>query len=130
MIDLDRVEFKWKMAALLKKYAGPENCILQYEIYVQITGSHIIPKRRYDQTRFIRSIVKELREDGMPIGIAKHGYFIARSTEELATTISTFHKRAMSSLKQEAALKRLTFNELLEQYELELTVNNTQEKAA
>lgn len=130
MNDLDRVEFKCQVAALLKTHMGPEDCILQYEIYVEITGSHIIPKRRYDQTRFIRSIIKDLREEGMAIGIAKNGYFLARNAQELEATIQTFHKRAISSLKQEAALKRLTFNELLEQYELELSIDNTQEKAA
>jgi len=134
MDDLDRVEIKQQIDALLKKHMGPEDCILMNEIFVEVTGGHIIPNRRIDQTRFIRTIIKELREDGRPIGIKagskNGGYFTARNDEELKTTIETFHCRAMSSLKQEAALKRITFNELLEQYELELSQEQTQEKIA
>ncbi len=133
MSDLDRAEIKEKVDALLKEHMGQDNCILMNELYVRVTGGHIIPFRRYDQTRFIRSIIKELREAGRPIGIksGNHGgYFTARNDEELESTIKTFHSRAMSSLKQEAALKRISFNELLEQYELELSQQSEQEKIA
>jgi len=90
--------------------------------------------RRYDQTRFVRSIIKELRQEGKPIGIksgSRGGYFTARNDAELQSTIETFHRRAMSSLQQEAALKRISFNELLEQYELEISqATEKKEKAA
>jgi len=133
MNDFDHVEIKHKINALLKKHVGPENCILMNEIFVQVTGSHIIPKRRYNQTRFIRSVIKELREAGCPVGIkagSTGGYFTARNDAELESTIQMFHRRAISSLKQEAALKKITFNELLEQYEYELSIHNTQERVA
>jgi len=130
----ERLEIKHKVDALLKKHRGPEYCILMNEIFVEVTGGHIIPNRRLDQTRFIRTIIKELREAGRPIcikaGTKNGGYFTARNEEELKKTIETFHSRAMSSLKQEAALKRISFNELLEQYELELSLEATQEKIA
>jgi len=131
--DQERLEIKFKVDALLKKHMGPDDCILMNEIFVEVTGGHIIPNRRLDQTRFIRTIIKELREQGCPIGIKggkNGGYFTARNDEELKKTIETFHSRAMSSLKQEAALKRISFNELLEQYELELSQEQTQEKIA
>lgn len=124
MIDQDRQHLKQKVDDLLQQHLGNDNCILMNEIYVSITGGHIIPNRRYDQTRIIRSIIKDLREDGRPIGIkpgSNGGYFTARNDEELESTIRLFHGRAMSSLKQEAALKRISFSELLEQYELELS---------
>lgn len=133
MDESERVEIKHKIDALLKKHMGPEDCILMNEIYVEVTGGHIIPNRRLDQTRFIRTIIKELREAGRPIGIKGGnggGYFTARNQEEVESTIKQFHGRAISSLKQEAALKRISFNELLEQYELELSQQATQEKIA
>lgn len=133
MTDYDREEIKEKVDALLKQHLGQDDCILMNEIYVTVTGSHIIPYRRYDQTRFIRSIIKELREAGRPIGIKSGnngGYFTARNDEELESTIQTFHCRAMSSLRQEAALKRISFNELLEQYELELSQTEQEKKAS
>jgi len=124
MSDLSRSELKLKVDLLLQSHLSADNCILMNEIFVSVTGSHIIPNRRYDQTRIIRSIIKELREDGRPIGIkagSNGGYFTAQNDEELESTILLFHHRAMSSLKQEAALKRISFSELLEQYELELS---------
>lgn len=124
MSDLSRSELKLKVDQLLQSHLGADNCILMNAIFVSVTGSHIIPNRRYDQTRIIRSIIKELREDGRPIGIkagSNGGYFTAQNDEELESTILLFHHRAMSSLKQEAALKRISFSELLEQYELELS---------
>lgn len=133
MNDGDREEIKKKVDELLKQHMGQDNCILMNEIFVRVTGGHIIPFRRYDQTRFIRSIIKELREAGRPIGIKSGhsgGYFTARNDEELESTIQTFHCRAMSSLKQEAALKRISFNELLEQYELELSQEAQEKKAS
>ena len=131
----DIAEYKKVVIELLQDFKGPDNCILMAEIFVRITGSHIIPNRRTDQTRMVRTIIKELREEGHPIGIkagSSGGYFIARTDEELKKTIEIFHNRAISSLKQEAALKRIGFNELLEQYEFELTEQQSdkQEKAA
>lgn len=133
MIDMDRKELKRRVDELLQAHTGADDCVLMNEIFVTVTGSHIIPNRRYDQTRIIRSIIKELREDGKPIGIkagSNGGYFTARNDEELESTIQLFHHRAMSSLRQEAALKRISFSELLEQYELELSEHQPLEKTA
>ena len=133
MDDLDRLEIKQQIDDLLKKHVGSDDCILMNEIYVEVVGGHIIPKRQLDQTRFIRTIVKELREAGRPIGIKGGnggGYFTARSQEEVESTIKQFHGRAVSSLKQEAALKQISFNDLLEQYELELSQQTELEKIA
>ena len=115
------------MKKKLKQHKGPENCVTMNELFVDATGSYIIPNRRYDQTRIIRSIVKDLREEGCPIGIKggkSGGYFWARNDAELKSTIEKFHHRAMSSLQQEAALRRIPFNQLL----LELEEEHNQEK--
>ena len=124
MDDQERSALKVRVRDILMVHKGPNDCVLMNEIYVEVTGYHIIPTRRIDQTRIIRSIIVALREESCPIGIkagSGGGYFWARNDAELEATIVTFHKRAISSLKQEAALKRIPFGELLEQYELELS---------
>lgn len=115
--------------AILKRHRGPDDCISMDAIFQAITHEHIIPRRRYDQTRMIRGIVRRLRERGCPIGIKPTiggGYFWAENPEQLEATINVFHGRGLSSLRQEAALKQCSFNELLRQYELELS-NQPQE---
>lgn len=121
--ETERDQVKRNIRALLARHAGPENCIKMIDLHREATGDTIIPKRAYDQSRLTRSIVEELRREGLPVGIRlgrEGGYFVARSDEELQTTISLFHERALGSLKQESVLRRITFGELLKQYELEL----------
>lgn len=90
------------------------------ELFTRVTGQHIIPMRKYDQTRVVRSIVRELREDGHPIANGKNGYYLATSTAALKPTIDKFHQRAMSSLKTEAALRKIDPSGVIQQYQLEL----------
>lgn len=90
------------------------------ELFARVTGETVIPWRRYDQTRVIRSIVKELRDDGYPIANGKGGYYLATSVAALQATIDRYHQRAMSSLKTEAALRKIDPSGVIEQYRLEL----------
>lgn len=123
MHELDREALKERIKAALKEHEGPEAAITMTELYARITGAVVIPWRRYDQTRLVRSVVEQLRREGCPIGVKggnSGGYFWARNEEELKGTIGWFHERAMSALKQEAVLKRLHPGELIKQYALEL----------
>lgn len=123
MNDQDRHELKERIRAILKHHAGPARCITMTALHAEATGEIIVPRRRYDQTRITRSIVEQLRREGCPIGNKggrDGGYFWARNDGELTQTIAVFHGRAMSSLGQEAALKRVNCGELLRQYEIEL----------
>jgi len=134
MIDIDLEKAKATIRTILEEECqGPDDCIRMAELFVRVTGSHIIPMKRYDQTRFIRTIVKELREEGCPIGNKAGnagGYFWASNDEELKNTIENFHHRAMSSLKQEAALRRISFNQLLLELEDEYEQEKQNAKAA
>ena len=120
--ELDYGELKNNVLNILKQYCGPDDCIKMAVLFYQATGENIIPARRYDQTRNVRSVICELRNEGSPIGNKSGkdgGYFMARNEKELQETVGAFHSRAMSSLRQEAALKRIPFGELLKQFELE-----------
>lgn len=126
--EIEREELAQQCLAIITEHVGKDSAITSYQLLVEATGALIIPGRKVDQTRLIRSIVKQLRMDGH--AIAGHagfggGYYLARNDEELQDTIRWFHKRGLSAFAQEAALKKISLDELFEQYKLEL-----QEKAA
>lgn len=119
---MDRAEVKQRIRALLQDHRGPGDCIRAVELLARATGAVIVPRRQYDQTRVVRSIVAQLRREGAPIGFvqgAGGGYFWAKDDAELAGTAQVFHDRAMSSLRQERALKRIPFTQVLEQHRIE-----------
>lgn len=122
-VDVSRDELKKRIRDVLEGHEGPNNPITMTALHSAVTGEVIIPWRRYDQSRITRSLVEELRREGMPIahkGGRNGGYYLARNEAELQQTIEWFHSRAMSSLKQEAALKRMSPNTVIEQYKIEL----------
>ena len=125
----DREWLTRRVLTELERRTCEQDAITMTELFARVTGETVIPWRRYDQTRVIRSIVKQLREDGHPIANGTGGYYMAASAEALQPTIERYHQRAMSSLKTEAALKKIDPAGLVEQYRLELqaTEENTDE---
>jgi hypothetical protein len=124
VIELDREEVKARVREILERHEGPGDCITMTALHSQATGQVIIPWRRYDQSRLVRSLVAELRREGCPIGDRggrEGGYFWAADRQQLEPTIAKLHARALSSLRQEAVLKRVRAEELLQQYEIELS---------
>lgn len=129
MADSDRDALKASLRALLEQCAGPDAAVTMTALFHTATGEPVIPGRRYDQTRVVRSLVEQLRREGCPIGVkgGPHGgYFWATDPAQLDPTIQVFHQRALSSLRQEAALKRMPFPGVLEQHRIEFE-QSTQE---
>ncbi|HEC12296.1 MAG TPA: hypothetical protein ENI80_03460 [Acidiferrobacteraceae bacterium] len=128
--DYDRKIIKRNIIKLLEDHQGPDNCIKMADLHHFATGENIIPSKKTDQSRIIRAIITELRREGMPIGNrgGKYGgYFLARNPKELKPTERVFHKRAMSSLQQEAYLKRAPFKDVLAQHQLEFETQENQD---
>lgn len=71
------------------------------------------------QERAVRKLVNDLRLEGHPI--CAHpacGYFMAVTADELDETCQFLRSRAMSSLKAESRLRRISMAELLGQFSL------------
>lgn len=69
--------------------------------------------------RSVRKLVTDLRLEGHPIcAHPASGYFMAVTAEELDETCNFLRSRAMSSLKAESRLRRISFAELLGQFTL------------
>lgn len=120
----ERPDLKARVLELLEHHHGPDNAITMTRLFAAATGEIVIPNRRYDQSRIIRSIIDELRRQGVPVGIASDGYFLARDAEELASTIDWFHARALSHMRVEKHLRRIDPARLTEQYRLELSTED------
>lgn len=120
---IPRARLKANIKRVLQLHVGADACISMAQLHRAASGELIYPGRRYDQTRATRSCVAQLRREGCPIGYRMGragGYFWAASARELESTIHTFHGRALSSLAQEKALRRITSAQLARQIELEL----------
>ncbi len=70
-------------------------------------------------SRELRQLVTALREDGHHVCAHPNtGYFLAESADELSETLRFLHHRAMSTLKQMAAMNRVSLPDLLGQLHL------------
>lgn len=123
MHEPDRDELKARAQKILEQHQGVNNCITMYQLYNAITGEPIIPRRRLDQTRVVRSLIAELQKEGCPIvhrAAGGGGYYYATNDAELDKEANWFRKRALSSFRRERALRKISTKKLLTQYELEL----------
>ena len=70
-------------------------------------------------TRQLREAVVQLRLEGHHVcATPENGYFLAANAEELDQTCVFLHERAMTSLKQIAAMKRISLPDLRGQLHL------------
>lgn len=119
MLPADRADLLARVQALLQQCHGPQAAIRMVDLFAAATGDVVIPGKRYDQTRVLRSLVEQLRRDGCPIGHGNGGYFWADDPADLDATIRWFHARALASLRQERALRRVPFAQVLAQHALD-----------
>lgn len=122
MLPADRADLLARVRALLQQCRGPQAAIRMVDLFALATGEIIIPGRKIDQSRILRSLVDQLRREGCPIGIQggkNGGYFWADDPADLEPTIRWFHARALASLRQERALRRVPFAQVLQQHALD-----------
>ncbi len=118
---------------LLEDHKGYNSPITQVDLFVKATRQQVRPGRKWDETRIVRSIIRQLRQEGLPIGTRNGtaaGYFIAETDEEMEATINKFHKAGLGGFRMEAALKNISFTELFKQYQLELEGQQNDKQAA
>jgi len=125
-MKLNRDQLKRRLLQVLASHTCRDDCISMTQLVPAVLGDYVIPNKRYDQSRIVRSLVAQCRREGAPICIRSGkygGYFLATNPEELEHTAKWFRKRAMSSLKQEALLRGMAISDLVEQISLDLTTD-------
>jgi len=101
---------------VLGDHVGADNGISARELVRKIAGITTAGGERR-----LRSIVVALREAGHAIGgTPETGYFIARTDAELDATFEFLYSRAMTSLTQIAAMKRMAMPDLRGQLRLRI----------
>jgi hypothetical protein len=104
--------------AALSRHIGRENGATAEQLAREVTEHHM----RYPAsvlTRQLREAVVQLRLEGHHVcATPENGYFLAASAEELDATCLFLHERAMTTLRQIAAMKRISLPDLRGQLHL------------
>ena len=76
--------------------------------------------------RQLRTVVEALRNSGLPIcAHPSHGYYVAENAKEIDQTCLFLYHRAMTSLKQVAAMKRVALPDFRGQLQLPIEEGET-----
>lgn len=99
----------------LSRHVGAGNGASAAALVREITGEPSTPEGE----RRLRDLVVELRMDGSHVcAHPSRGYFLAASDEEVNDTCLFLHDRALTSLRQVAAMKRVAVPDLKGQLRL------------
>lgn len=121
----NRDQIQAAVVHILEQHRGPERTITMVELFKAATGEIVIPAKRYDQTRIVRSIIDSLRAGGVPVCFDGTGYFLARHAEDLEPTVRHMESRAISHFQTAANLRRCSVKDLLQRYQSELPIEET-----
>ncbi len=110
----------------LRKHEGSSSGIRAEDLAREITGDD-----NPVALRTLRTHITALRMQGVPIcGHPNTGYYLAGSAADITSTCAFLRSRAMTSLLQEARLKRISLPRLLGQMLLDTEPAEEPEKAA
>lgn len=103
---------------VLRRHIGRKKGATAEQLAREITDHHM-PYPSSVLTRQLREAVVQLRLEGHHVcATPENGYFLAANAEELDATCLFLHERAMTSLKQVAAMKRISLPDLRGQLHL------------
>lgn len=106
--------------SVLSRHIGRENGATAEQLVREFSG-YAVPGQvlAHVLTRQLREAVVQLRLDGHHVcATPENGYFLAANAEELDATCVFLHERAMTSLKQIAAMKKISLPDLRGQLHL------------
>lgn len=117
--ELDEARLKLTMTML--RHVGPNNKIGMGELYTTVFGKPWA--HRINDTRNLRSLIMELRKEGMPVMsdcASNGGYWVAASASEINAYCAKTTKRALAMLSRAANIKQVSLADYLGQLSLEL----------
>lgn len=115
---MDKQALKAKLLEILSKHVGAANAIGMGELYEMLFGEPW--KSRINDTSALRSLIRALRESGVPIGSNGFGYYILRSDSEIAEYCRRMEHRALGTLKRISRIKKISLPAYLGQLQLGL----------
>lgn len=121
----DRKRLLDNVRAILLHHVGADNAIRMVDLFAQATGEVVVPGKRYDQTRIIRSIINQLRAEHFPVCAHDAGYYLPRVWRDIEPTIRKLESRAIASFRVAANLRRCSVQDLLRHYQLKLPMEES-----
>jgi hypothetical protein len=122
MSDQEKQSYITKLMKIMTGHVGKSNRIGMGELYEQVFGESY--QHRINDTRRIRKLIEELRQDGVGICsiVSKEGggYFISSGGSEMNDYCKKLRSRALKLLAKEAKLRKMTMPELVGQVQLAL----------
>lgn len=111
---------KDRVLEVLSEHIGADRGIRAADLTTRVAVRvFITPGEGTAVERRIRSLIEDLRLEGHHIcAHPTTGYFIAATEQELQTTCEFLYQRAMTSLRQVAAMKRISLPDLRGQLHL------------
>lgn len=101
--------------AVLERHIGADKGIGASSLALEVAGLYATAGTE----RSLRKVIEELRREGHHVcGTPAEGYYIAASEEELLRTCTFLHDRAMTTLSQVAAMRRVSLPDLRGQLRL------------
>jgi len=99
---------KGKLKAILEAHRGHARAIGMGELYYEVFGEPW--SNRINDTRRLRTLVSELRDEGMPIcsdsKSRRGGYYLADSLEEIDREIEKLKESGLKVLKRMSTLRK------------------------
>lgn len=118
MTTADIEAARLKLATTLLRHVGPERKVGMGELYETVFGRSWA--HRINDTRALRTLITELRSDGMPILSDTHGYWIAASASEVNGFCDRDKRKALAILGRISMMKNVALPDYLGQMQLEL----------
>lgn len=112
---MDKVISRDTLLAAMRNHIGKRNGITGAALCREVLGA----EPTGGDKRHLRDLVVELRREGHHVcALPEAGYFLAETPEELDETCVFLHDRAMCSLVQVGAMKRVSVPDLRGQLKL------------
>lgn len=122
MTPEEKQHYKVQLYLVLTQHIGRTRCIGMGELYEEVFGEPW--NHRINDTRRLRTLISELRGDGVPIVSSRShvggGYYLASAGSELDEYCLARRAQALGILRQEATLRKMALPELVGQVALDL----------
>lgn len=118
---MHRDYIKKNVLRILKKHIGKENAIKANALYCLATAEYIIPAKASNQTRIIRSLIREIRKEReLAVISGEPGYWIAENDEELNEFVNKQLNTARRMFGLAHTLSGIPIDRMVEQFKLNL----------
>ncbi len=103
---------------LCRECVGSENAITSVQLFCRVSSEWLVPGKKYDQTRILRSVINELRQNhSLPIVGNNVGYFVAKNLDEFDPYLRKEIGSAKGRLCRLSRMAKMPLPDMLRQYD-------------